>query len=112
LRSIKLEVGKTLKNNIQLTTISNKIVKPPNNKKPDFLKVLFAAYVKTNRAPNGRSIGVTHWLHSQYKHLYYHKEREHERKKDSFFESFLELLTNLQAKGKYLLNYYDCYVVK
>lgn len=82
-----------------LTTVSKQKGKKPNNKKDDFLKVLFAAFVKSNRSSNGRSQGVQYWIHSQYKHLTYHPERENERKEDSFLVSFCDFLKNFQDKG-------------
>ncbi len=88
-----------MKNNVHISTISKKIAQKPNNTKPDFLKILFAAFVKTNRAPNGRATGVTYWLHSQYKQLFYHLDREHEKKEDCFLQCFISLLQSLQAKG-------------
>jgi hypothetical protein len=86
--------------NQMLTTISQHVGKKPNNAKDDFLKILFAAFVKSNRSSNGRSQGVQYWINSQYKHLTYHPERANERKEDSFFESFCDFLRNLQEKGK------------
>jgi hypothetical protein len=89
-----------MKQNPMVTTISKQIGKKPNNTKDDFLRVLFAAFVKNNRSPNGRSKGVQYWIHSQYKHLTHHPERDNEKKEDSFFESFCDFLIDFQVKGR------------
>ena len=99
LQTVKQGVDKTMKQNPMLTTISKQMGKQPNNTKDEFLGVLFAAFVKSNRSPNGRSKRVQYWIHSQYKHLTYHPEKDNERKEDSFFESFCEFLVNFQDKG-------------
>lgn len=93
----------TLQQNQMLTTISKKVGKKPNNTKSKFSKLLFAAFTKGNRAPNGRAKGVRYWLLSQYKHLTHHPERPHERKEDSFFESFCNYMESLQSRGKLVL---------
>ena len=101
MHTVQQNVAATVSQNQKITTISKHIGKQPNNAKPPFLKVLFAAYVKTNRTPNGRSKGVTYWIHSQYKHLTHHAERANERETDSFFAGFCRFLVILQNNGKF-----------
>lgn len=103
LKSVKNRVEETLQQNQMLTTISKKVGKKPNNTKSKFSKLLFAAFTKGNRAPNGRAKGVRYWLLSQYKHLTHHPERPHERKEDSFFESFCNYMESLQSRGKLII---------
>ena len=59
------------------------------NTKDDFLRVLFAAFVKNNRLPNKRLKRVQYWIHSQYKHLTHHPERDNEKKKIVSLKAFV-----------------------
>lgn len=98
---MKQNAAKTMILNQKLLTISKTIGKQPNNTKPEFFRVLFAAFVKNNRSSNGRAQGVRFWIHSEYKHLIHHPERPHEKKEDSFFESFRNFLSNLQDNSRF-----------
>ena len=71
LQTVKQGVDKTIKQNPMLTTISKQMGKQPNNTKDEFLGVLFAAFVKSNRSPNGRSKGVQYWIQSILFHTLY-----------------------------------------
>jgi len=73
---------------------------PKNNSKPLIFRVLFRAFVKSNRATNGRSRRtIRYWLHSHIKRLKYDKSTDMKAEECLFF-LFRECLAIQQAKGK------------
>ena len=67
-----------------------------NAKKPLILTILFRAFVKSNRATNGRQHGkLRFWLYSHILRLYSVDEQD----KDSLFGQFSRVLQSLQQKS-------------
>ena len=73
-----------------------------HNSKDSFLVSVFSAFVKANRATNGRNSGTFRfWLDCKFINLKYHIERKNDKPEDSFFEAFKSYLLYLQSKSKY-----------
>jgi len=80
-----------------------------HNVKDKFLLAIFRAFVKSNRATNGKTSGlVKFWLDSKYKNLKFHPERKDAKPEDSFFESFKTFISYLHTKSKYNITH-KCY---
>ena len=82
---------------------------PKNHSKPLIFRVLFRAFVKSNRATSGRSRGtIWYWLHSHIKRLKYDKNTDI-KAEECLFCLFRECLAIQQAKGKCVGFLWVCY---
>jgi len=71
-----------------------------NNAKPEILRLLFRAFVRSNRATNGRQKGtVRFWLYSHFKSLTWHPERPDDQPEQSLYYMFIKCLEKHQQQG-------------